>query len=837
MALEPFRRKIGIPGAAPLIPVRTIAMPDIGGQIAAAGQSIFAAGEPERQQKAIEAGEIAAARTEVRQPDGTLISQAPDVKGGIIYQQAYNKLVREKYLTEFNFDLQQKLDAFSAENFNDPNKLREVGLAHIEGALSTVPEEFRAQATDIAFREGQERFRTALSSYTSRQNASLINGTVASIRNGVQLYTKLAADPNADPAEKEKLKDRLTSLTGSLRDLGKSDVEVNSILEDNDFNLGTADEFTLSVENTPTFMDWAAKATSVEDLNLTLNWLDGVNTPGTLNGTVSGGIKKVEATPDYARKKLESLFPKINIAGGGRAPDHPLSIQNPSSYHNTVNGGRAFDVTPIAGMTFDEYVSRVKKAGFNIVEAIDETTPEAMKKYGSTGKNWHIAYGPTINEKSTAQDSAASELDFNKLHEMFPSANVRSNVREAVRMRISDINRAEAEAAAADREARNIAKQQEMINALEDKTRDGVYNYTTKERDVLDVAFGSKVNSVGGLNTAAGRTAAIDFISEYAYMPGDMRGWFTANLRSPVSWRGALDLYNSTKVLTTKSGSNMGDVLTGALPTKDRAFFDYALSLQDSGVDDVVIGAAIQSALSNKAYTVPEVQVQYNAIKGKDAYRQTKVRAFKDLFGIDGIPPKDLNGNYDAAFSANLTIYQNDIEKAEEATRAQLKSLSVNNPIFYNGIGYKNIINKIGGSPKAFNQILMGYLSTLTMPNGLSRLQRGMNKEGIVVRHTVGGPNSTVKIQPLDGNVNEIGRYKIFIYDPLNPKQLYGDPFEVDLGTALNPQIQAYTRRQRAAIDAADKAGIEAARQQQVEDRKTFERAKRQSQTVSGPKL
>jgi hypothetical protein len=83
VALEPFRRKIGIPGAAPLVPVRTVAMPDIGGQIAAAGQSFFAAGEPERQQKAIEAGEIAAAQTEVRQPDGTLISQAPDVKGGL----------------------------------------------------------------------------------------------------------------------------------------------------------------------------------------------------------------------------------------------------------------------------------------------------------------------------------------------------------------------------------------------------------------------------------------------------------------------------------------------------------------------------------------------------------------------------------------------------------------------------------------------------------------------------------------------------------------------------------------------------------------------------------
>lgn len=818
MALEPFRRKIGIPGAAPLVPVRTIAMPDIGGQIAAAGQSIFQAGEPERQQKAIEAGEIAAAQTEVRQPDGTLISQAPDVKGGIIYQQAYNKLVREKYLTEFNFDLQQKLDTFSAENFNDPEKLREIGLAHIEGALSTVPVEFRAQATDIAFREGQERFRTALSSYTSRQNASLINGTVASIQNGTQLYAKLAADPNADPAEKEKLKERLTSLTGSLRDLGKSDVEVNSILEDIDFNIGTADEYTFSVENTPVIMDWVQKATSVEDLNLTLNWLDGVNTPGALNGTVAGGSKKIEATPDYARKKLESLFPKINIASHGRPPDHPLSVQNPRSYHNTVNGGRAFDVTPIPGMTFDEYVSRLNKAGFNIVEAKDETTPEAMKKYGSTGKNWHFAYGPTINEKSTAQDSAASELNFNKLHEMFPSANVRSNVREAVRMRISDINRAEAEAAAEDRAARDAAKQQEVIEAIVSTTRDGIYNYTNKERDTLDVSFGSVVNKSGGLNTEAGRAAAIGFISTYAYMPGDMKGWFTSNLRNPDSWKGALDLYNSTKTLTTQSGSSMGDVLVDSLSAKDQALFNSALRMQSAGVEDAVIGAQIKNIIGGVSYTASEAQVQFNATRGKDAYRQSKGKALKDLFGIDGIPPKDLSNNYDEAFAANLAIYKNDIEEADKATRAQLKSLSTNNPIFFSGIGYKNVINKIGGSPKAFNQILMDHLSTLTMPNGQPLMNKVMIGDGTTRRPIVGGPNSTIKIAPLDGNVNQIGRYQVFIYDPANPNKLL-NRIVVDFGTDLNPQIQAYTRRLRSGVDASDKAGIEAARRQKEIDK------------------
>jgi hypothetical protein len=487
-------------------------------------------------------------------------------------------------------------------------------------------------------------------------------------------------------------------------------------------------------------------------------------------------------------------------------------------------------------MTFDEYVSRVKKAGFNIVEAIDETTPEAMKKYGSTGKNWHIAYGPTINEKSTAQDSAASELDFNKLHEMLPSANVRSNVREAVRMRISDINRAEAEAAAADREARNIAKQQEMINALEDKTRDGVYNYTTKERDTLDVSFGSVVNKSGGLNTEAGRAAAIGFISTYAYMPGDMRGWFTSNLRNPDSWKGALDLYNSTKTLTTQSGSSMGDVLVDSLSATDKALFNSALRMQSAGVEDAVIGAQIKNIIGGVSYTSSEAQVQFNATRGKDAYRQSKGKALKDLFNIDGIPPKDLSLNYDEAFAANLAIYKNDIEEADKATRAQLQSLSVRDPVFFSGIGYKNVYAKIGGSPKAFNQILMNHLGTLTMPNGQPLMQQVMIGDGTTRRPIVGGPNSTIKISPLDGNVNQIGRYQIFIYDPANRNKLL-NRIVVDFSKDLNPQIQAYTRKQRAAIDASDKAGIEAARQQQVEDRKTFERVKRQSQTVSGPKL
>ena len=280
----------------------------------------------------------------------------------------------------------------------------------------------------------------------------------------------------------------------------------------------------------------------------------------------------------------------------------------------------------------------------------------------------------------------------------------------------------------------------------------------------------------------------------------------------------------------------MGDVLIDSLPAKDEALLRSALSMQSAGVEDAVIGAQIKNIIGGVSYTASEAQVQFNATKGKDAYRQSKGKALKDLFGIDGIPPKDLSNNYDEAFAANLAIYKNDVDEAVTATRGQLQSLSVRNPIFFNGVGYKNVITKIGGSGKAFNQILMNHLQTLTRSNGIPVLQKVMIANGTLMSPLVGGPNSTIKISPLDGNINQIGRYQVYIYDPANRKKLL-DRIVVDFSADLNPQIQAYTRRQRAIIDASDKAGIEAARQQKVEDRKTFERAKRQSQTVSGPKL
>ena len=257
--------------------------------------------------------------------------------------------------------------------------------------------------------------------------------------------------------------------------------------------------------------------------------------------------------------------------------------------------------------------------------------------------------------------------------------------------------------------------------------------------------------------------------------------------------------------------------------------------MQKAGLDEALIGAQIENFRKGTAYTAPEAQVQFNNIRGKDAYRKSKGRALKDLFGIDGVLPKDLSLNYDEAFAANLAIYGNDLDEAVEATREQLRSVSVANPIFKNGVGNKRVINLIGGSGTAFNQILFNHLSTLTI-NGEPLMKKVDIGGGRMAGPVVGGANSTVEIEPIDGNINQIGRYQITVFDPVNRKVIR-NRFVVDFSKDLNPQIQAYTRKQRADIGASDKAGIERARQQQVEDRETFERAKRQSQTVSGPKL
>lgn len=85
---------------------------------------------------------------------------------------------------------------------------------------------------------------------------------------------------------------------------------------------------------------------------------------------------------------IGQLFPSARITSGYRGPNHTLSLKNPGSWHAKSRG--AVDVAPIPGMTFDQYVSGIKRAGYRIIEARDEVKNPSSH---ATGPHWHVVIG------------------------------------------------------------------------------------------------------------------------------------------------------------------------------------------------------------------------------------------------------------------------------------------------------------------------------------------------------------------------------------------------------------------------------------------------------------
>ncbi|MDE2428179.1 MAG: hypothetical protein KGM99_05590 [Burkholderiales bacterium] len=83
---------------------------------------------------------------------------------------------------------------------------------------------------------------------------------------------------------------------------------------------------------------------------------------------------------------LSATFPGVRVTSTKRDPNSPLGRANPRSYHNI---GQAVDIAPIPGMSFDDYVNRVKQ-DYNVLEARDEVNNPSAH---ATGPHWHLAYG------------------------------------------------------------------------------------------------------------------------------------------------------------------------------------------------------------------------------------------------------------------------------------------------------------------------------------------------------------------------------------------------------------------------------------------------------------
>jgi hypothetical protein len=90
----------------------------------------------------------------------------------------------------------------------------------------------------------------------------------------------------------------------------------------------------------------------------------------------------------YGRSVVETIYPGVSVTSSYRGPNHPLSKKNPNSFH--ARGDKAVDVRAIPGMTFNDYLDGINKAGYDILEYRNEYINPSPD---STGPHWHVVIG------------------------------------------------------------------------------------------------------------------------------------------------------------------------------------------------------------------------------------------------------------------------------------------------------------------------------------------------------------------------------------------------------------------------------------------------------------
>lgn len=106
-------------------------------------------------------------------------------------------------------------------------------------------------------------------------------------------------------------------------------------------------------------------------------------------------VQKPTRTPSVSPAKdgrgaILSLFPSAYVTDWKRDPNSNLGRANTTSFHNRRDSAGAVDIRRIPGMSFNDYVSKIREAGYPIIEARDEY---ANPSPHATGPHWHVTIG------------------------------------------------------------------------------------------------------------------------------------------------------------------------------------------------------------------------------------------------------------------------------------------------------------------------------------------------------------------------------------------------------------------------------------------------------------
>lgn len=789
MAIQPFQRKIGIPDAAGggITRIADTRSFDIGPAISSLGETLMSTFEPILADEAVkrgneEAGKVMFTRTE----NGQLVLPPPTDDGGRRYAAAFDKVIETRYINEVGTEFQNALDQEAADRRTGVKKYDSAEFAasvqaKTEGMLSAMDPRIRPQMEEVFRREGLERTRSFENEWSGTKRRQTIDGVTDQVRYHMQ---GLANWRRLGLTQEEAIKKHggpLEGLISSLEQLGGvGEEQADAILMERDQLTDGIKSYTQGLKTIAAILP-AISGMNSEDIQLLEYWSDGVPFEGIVSGRVRTSVQTPEkVTPDTLRAFAREKF-NVDPTSVERSPDHPLSIANPKSFHNTASGGRAIDIPKIPGMSFEDYVQSYKDSGFTVVEAIDEYKNPSKH---STGGHWHIALGNTRKVVAEHEISDLQGLTFQSVMDLDPS--VRSQLKEYLTDRKQVIN-AEAAQAAADRRAqeqtdRIVAAEKETALSIEGALSNGVGgNWNAKETALLDRAFsGIDLSKIGTDPNV--RAQVLGFVQRNNYLPESIFNYLDNSVRSD-KWQPAVELYQNLQDATLgQSGARIGDLILSQLDPRTAALLQQSDALARLGMSRPAIAANIEARRSGNVFTTAEAITEFNRKVDnpkENGYQAVKVQLLSNALGTKkGYSlPATLMRDFDTAYVANLEITQQP-SKAMQLAVNQVKGRYQTTGLFQGNVGPSSLLRSYPRN--VLTEFMFNEKTTDGQP--LLRVVKGQ-------KHRMFGSDPSVRLKPLDSNTSGVGRYAVYVYEPNNTANLI-DVFELDLGAELRDHVQ-----------------------------------------------
>lgn len=827
MGLQPYRQQLGVPrsgggGVSDIVDTR---IADVGRDVQQVGEQLLKIAAPRLEQDAILAAQENAGRTILeRDEQGRLIAPERTPEGGIIYQQAFDKVMQARYLTEVGSDFQTFLDNEMAARRQgdkpfDAADYAQTVEAYKQGVLEGVPAWLRAESEELFTREAQERTRAFTNEVSRTKRQNFIQGTNDLIRFHLGALNPDALNLEAKNSGRtvEQVADvhrqAVRNLATAMLDRGfAGDKEAEAILLNlDDRTDGVANYYAgaiLVADNVTGIMQ--LDEAGLNQIELAMNGVDtfgGEPVVGTVR-TKTGVKEKV--TPDLLVGAAKQLF-GVEPTSGARSPDNPLSQANPRSYHNTANGGRAIDMAPIKGMTFEEWVGRWKAAGFNVVEARDEVkNPSAH----ATGPHWHIAFGNTRDVITEEAAETKIGLTFEDLRSLDTSH--KRALGQVIADRRTVLRQEEAQRREDARNMARIQAEREEAQATRDTITGAMAggvggNWSAKEKGYMEEEV-AEVVDFGTLRTdPQQRQNLLSFIQQRNYVPKRAINYLDNMIRSQ-DWEGALELYRGLEGATLPGGAKVGDLFVAQLDSRTAALLNQADSLVRNGQSFEQVSARLESFRSGQGFTREQAVAEFDRRfgNGKKVYNEKRDLAIRNSLGIGGAVALDpmLKDDVDNAFAANLDLY-GEAGAALEQSIKQVKGRYQSSGVFANGVGPSALLRSYDYKTK----LAPFFFKETNAATGEPLIRRVPGQE-----HRFGGPNSSIKLMPIDSERNGIGRYRVLVYEPNNTRNLI-DVFELDLGKELREHYGTGDR-QSSAVRRADL--IEQARERRAAERGTL---------------